>query len=163
MSTSPSYSPSRSPSTSPSPSLSPSVSPSASPSPSRSPSVSPSASPSPSATPAPVSAFEPTRESIEEVIDYSVLISEFENGAEQRRLKSASPLIGFKIRTPALTKLQMRVYRQFIVDRYGALSSFTFTSPFDDVQYTVRFEQNSFRSTYESGVFVCEFQLKVVP
>lgn len=109
-----------------------------------------------------MSDFSPTRETIEEVLDYNVLVSEAENGSEQRRLRHDRALIGFKIKTPVLTKTQMQTYRTFMIGKYGALTSFTFTSPFDDVEYTVRFEANSFRTTYQSGVFQSSFELKRV-
>jgi len=157
-SVSPSKSPSASPSRSPSASISPSYSPSLSPS------KSPSLSPSPSASPStpPVSDFALARESIEEIPDFNVIISEFENGSEQRRLRHARPVGSFKITTPVLTKDQMLAYRNYFTNHYGALNSFTFTSPFDNVQYTVRFEPGSFSNKYEGGCFQCSFQLKVL-
>lgn len=109
-----------------------------------------------------MSDFNLRRESIEEILDYNVLISEFENGDEQRRLKNPAPVIGFVIKTPILTKEQMQEYRDFMTENYGAYDSFTFTSPFDDVEYNVRFVPDSFKTTYSEGVFKCEFQLKVV-
>lgn len=109
-----------------------------------------------------MSDFELRRESIEERLDYSVLVSEFENGVSQRRLRHPKKVIGFSIKTPPLTYAQMTEYRNFVVTKYGALTSFTFTSPFDGVEYDVIFEPGSFRTSFAGGVYQCTFQFKVV-
>jgi hypothetical protein len=109
-----------------------------------------------------MSDFEPTRESIQEILNFDVLISKFENNTEQRRLKNENKVVGFKITTPALTKAQMQTYRTFFITKYGALEQFTFTSPFDDTEYNVRFEPDSFQTTYSIGVFTINFELKIV-
>ncbi len=107
-----------------------------------------------------MSDFALARESCEEVVDFDVIISEFENGAEERRLKNTSPVIGFKIKSPVLTYTQLQAYRNMILTKYGALTAFTFTSPFDQTEYNVRFVPGSFKSTYQSGVFQCSFEFK---
>lgn len=109
-----------------------------------------------------MSDFALARESIEEILDYDVLVSQFENGAEQRRLVHENAVIGFKIRTPVLTKTQMQAYRTFLIGKYGGLTSFTFTSPFDDTEYNVRFVEKSFHTVYEGGIFRCEFEFAKV-
>lgn len=103
------------------------------------------------------------RESVQEVLDYNVLVTEFENQSEQRRLKSLAPLRGFTIKTPDLTKSQAASYRSHFAGQYGALTSFNFTSPIDSVTYNVRYVQGSFKTTHELGYFKCEFELKVIP
>jgi hypothetical protein len=108
-----------------------------------------------------MSDFALARESIEEVIDYSVLISEFDNGAEQRRLKRTNRVTGFKIKSPVLTKTQMQEYRDIFMAKYGSFITFTFTSPFDDIEYNVRFMPNSFKTVFNAGIFTCEFEFKV--
>lgn len=109
-----------------------------------------------------MSDFALARESIEEILDYDVAVSQFSNGWEERRLLSNFKLLGFKIKTPALTKTQMQAYRNFLIDKYGALTSFTFTSPFDDTEYTVRFEPGSFKSVFAGGYFECSFEFQRV-
>lgn len=109
-----------------------------------------------------MSDFELKRENIEEIIDFEVLETEYESGAEQRRLKHDKTLIGFRIKTPALIKPQMQEYRDFFIGKYGTLDSFTFTSPFDDVEYKVKFEKGSFRTIFEQGYYRCEFAFKRV-
>ena len=111
-----------------------------------------------------MSDFELARESIEETFDYNVLIGKFENNYEQRRLKTPEKLLGFKITTPALTKSEMQTYRNFLASKYGALTSFTFTSPFDDTEYDVRFDKGSFRTIFQRGYFKASFAFtRVLP
>jgi len=109
-----------------------------------------------------MSEFLLARESCEEMVGYNVLISEFENGTEMRRLKHANPIIGFRIKSPILTAAQMKEYRDFFIGQYGALDTFDFTSPFDGVKYSVRFVENSFKTQFQGGVFSCLFELRVV-
>jgi len=109
-----------------------------------------------------MSNFALRRESIEETVDYNVAISQFENDVEQRRLKHANKIIGFKITTPIMDYTTLQTYRNFVINKYGALTSFTFTSPFDNVEYSVRLEPGSFQTTYRAAVFQSTFNLKVV-
>ena len=106
-----------------------------------------------------MSDFNPKRESIEELLDFSVGISESDNGTEHRRLFHANDIIGFKVELPAMTYTQQKVYRDFFVGKYGALTSFTMTNPFDNTEYTVRFVPASYRTTFKSGVFKITFEL----
>jgi len=106
-----------------------------------------------------MSEFNPKRESIEEILDYNVAISEAENGAEQRRLIHANAVIGFRVELPAMTYTQQKVYRDYFVGKYGALTSFTMTNPFDNVEYTVRFVPGSFTTKHEKGFFKTSFEL----
>lgn len=101
------------------------------------------------------------RESIEELYNFPVLVSRHEDQSEQRRLSSEKRLIGFRIKSPVLTKLQMTQYRDFFIARYGCFDTFTFTNPFDDRLYYVRFTEDSFRTTFSGGVYQCEFDLVV--
>ena len=109
-----------------------------------------------------MSDFNLARESCEELLDYPVIVSEFENDTEQRRLKHANKVIGFRIKSPVLTYDQLQDYRDFFISKYGALTSFTFTSPFDNVEYTVRFMPNTFKSVFNSGIYQVEWEFKVV-
>jgi hypothetical protein len=59
-----------------------------------------------------------------------------------------------------MTYTQLQDYRDFILGKYGAFTDFTFTSPFDETEYTVRFVPGSFRTVYESGCFQCFFEFK---
>lgn len=107
-----------------------------------------------------MSDFALRRESIEEVIDYNVLIDEFENRKEYRRLVTTGMLVGFKLKAPNMTYTDFQSYRNFFIGKYGALTSFTFTSPFDNVEYTVRFRPGSFKSTFDNGYFQSSFEFQ---
>lgn len=109
-----------------------------------------------------MSDFELAHESVEEVLDYNVLVSRFDGGYEQRRLKHDSPVIGWKFRSPALTKSGMQSYRSFLVGKKGSLTSFTWTSPFDDVEYNVRFKPASMQLQYGNGFFRVEWEFERV-
>jgi hypothetical protein len=109
-----------------------------------------------------MSDFALARESCELIADYNVAISEFENKTEQRRLVTPDRIIGWKIRTPALTKTQMNVYDAFFILKKGSLTAFTFTCPFTSTEYTVRFKPGSYKFTYESGSFQGEFEFERV-
>ena len=69
-------------------------------------------------------------------------------------------LIGFKCKSPALTPTQAAAYLAFYDSKYGSLTSFTFASRMDAVEYNVRFVKGSFRMTYEGGYHRCEFELE---
>lgn len=108
-----------------------------------------------------MSDFTLNRQSLEERISYNVLISEFENGVEQRRLKGSNPIQYFTIESPELTKAQAQDYKDFLASKLGALTSFTFTSPIDDTEYNVRFD-GEMRTRFESGTYKVFFDFKVV-
>lgn len=107
-----------------------------------------------------MSDFALAHESVQEILDYPVLTSKFEAGYEQRRLRWDSAIIGWKFRSPALIKTGMQSYRTFLVNKKGALTNFTWTSPFDDVEYTVRFKQNSYKATYSKGMFRVQWEFE---
>lgn len=109
-----------------------------------------------------MSDFNLPRESVTELMDYDVLVTENENTTEQRRLRNQQIKLGFKVKTPDLTKTQAQSYRSLFQSKYGALTSFTFTNPIDDIEYTVRFVEGSFKTTFVRGYFKCEFEFKRV-
>lgn len=109
-----------------------------------------------------MSDFALAHESVQEILDYNVLVSRFESDYEQRRLKHTSKVIGWKFKSPALTAAGMKTYRDFLISKYGSLTSFTWTSPFDSVEYDVRFTPGTFKNTYEDGYFKLEWEFKKV-
>lgn len=109
-----------------------------------------------------MSDFTLSRESIEIIPNYNVIKSKFENLTEQTRLITPDMIVGYKIKTPAMTKADMQTYLSFFTGKYGTLTSFTFTCPFSDVEYTVRFKEGTFKITYASGYFQGEFEFERV-
>ena len=104
----------------------------------------------------------PKRESIEGIRDYNVGESIFENKSDETRLITPEVLIGFKIKSPQLTYAKLQEYISMFASKFGALTPFTILYPFDNTEYTVRFEKGSWRETYENGSFQVEFSLKRV-
>ena len=100
--------------------------------------------------------------SAEETVDFNVLISEFSDGSEERRLANDQPVIGWKLTSPTLTKTEYAAYRSALVGKYGSLSSFTWENVFDGVVYTVRFVAGSFRGTGAGVKFKAEFAFQKV-
>ena len=100
--------------------------------------------------------------SIEELYGYNVLVTEFDNQSEQRRLKTASPVRGFVCTSDVLTLAQMQEHTAFFAARSGALDTFSFVSPFDAVTYTVRFVPDTFRVSYSAGAFNVAWEFKVI-
>lgn len=109
-----------------------------------------------------MSDFALKREKITQQFDFAVIVSEFENGSEQRRLQHANKVIGFKVETPPLTYDQFQAYQSFFISKYGALQKFTFTNPFDNTEYNVRFVPQTFETVFESGFYKAKFDFKVV-
>jgi len=103
----------------------------------------------------------PTREETEEIYSYNVLVSRFEDESEQRRAVSTNGLIGLRIRSPNLTRAQMEVIRNFYIAKTGELTSFTVENPFDQTEYTMRFE-GPMRIRFRGGVFQCTYELRRV-
>jgi len=108
-----------------------------------------------------MSDFELDYESVEEILSYPVLVSQFESESEQRRIITSKKIMGFKITSPSLTKTGMQEYRDFFIAKYGKKTGFTFTSPFDDVEYTVRFD-SELTTTYSKGFYKCTFTFKII-
>ena len=93
--------------------------------------------------------------SFQETIRFRTLISTGENGTEQRRAKWQNPLREFTMNHNAITQdtganlgdaLEGedvdRLFR-FYTNRQGKFDLFTFTSPMDGSNYTVRFAEDS--------------------
>ncbi len=96
---------------------------------------------------------------IDEAVEYKTLVSEFENGAEQRRRKWQNPLSKWTRRFNNRTLSEMQAVRNFFKSKFGALMSFTWTNPNDAVEYTVRFVEDSFQFSRKAyGVYDFEFE-----
>lgn len=95
---------------------------------------------------------------LDEVVEYKTLVSEFENGAQQRRRKWSNPLRKWTLRFRNRTLSEMNNIRDFFMNKYGSFDSFTWTNPNDSVEYTVRFAEDSFKfSLKDYQVYDFEF------
>ena len=83
----------------------------------------------------------------EETPQFKTLISTFENGVEQRRNKWSSGIKEFKIVAKNRPLTDFETIRDFFVAKKGAYTSFTWVNPNDNVEYTVRFKEDSLRFT----------------
>jgi len=104
----------------------------------------------------------PKRQEIEGVRDYNVEESVFDNKSDETRLITPDELIGFKIVSPQLTYTQYQEYLTQFRAVKGSLTPFTILYPFDNTEYSVRFEKGSWKESYKSGSFQVEFSLKRV-
>lgn len=105
----------------------------------------------------------PRRETVTRTLDRNVLITEFENSVEQRRLVSDQIFSGFKIQTPNMIPSDMKAYSDFFLSKFGALTSFIFPDPFNNNAETrVRFVPGTWQESYAGGVMRASFELKRV-
>ncbi len=70
---------------------------------------------------------------------FKTLISNFENGYEQRRKKWAHGKHSFSVKYDTLTLAEVDTLYDFYVARNGSHEAFYFANPVDTVTYTVRF------------------------
>jgi len=105
--------------------------------------------------------FDLARAAVEETWRYPVLVSEFEDQSEQRRLRTQKKIVGFKITSPRLTRRSYEDYRDFFQERQGAYAAFEFESPFDGITYEVRFTRE-LKTIYKNAHYICTFELTVI-
>jgi hypothetical protein len=92
----------------------------------------------------------------EETLQYKTLISQFENGAEQRRAKRSSAVTEYKNRSATA----LGTVKTLFNNKMGALTSFTWTHPISAVTKTVRFKEDSLAYRYTTcGLYDFEFSL----
>jgi phage-related protein len=82
---------------------------------------------------------------VDETVSYKTIVSEFENGAEQRRKKWSNPQRKWSLRFRNRKKSEVDAVKVFFTGRLGSLTAFTWTNPNDSVEYTVRFADDSFK------------------
>ena len=76
----------------------------------------------------------------EEEIEYKTLVSQFENGAEQRRQVWAAPRRRFKLVYKNRTTTEFGTMKTLFDTSAGSYGTFLWTNPNDSTQRTVRFE-----------------------
>lgn len=90
---------------------------------------------------------------------YDVIISRFENGYEQRRLKCNTPLRTFSLQFTARDATEMAAVKTFYGTYYGSLTAFSISIEGADV--TGRFVEDSFtwkRRAYNVYDYSFDFQ-----
>ncbi len=92
--------------------------------------------------------------------EFSTVMSEFENGAEQRRAKWASDFKKFDCRFENRPKTDFTTLQAFFEAREGKYDTFEFTNPEDSVVYTVRFDDDKLEISHKTAL-VYSFKLKL--
>lgn len=96
----------------------------------------------------------------EENPQYKTLISQFENGAEQRRAKRSSAITEYKLVYKTRRQADLNTVTALFNSKKGALTSFTWTHPISGSTLTVRFKEDSLTYTNISyGLYNFEFSL----
>ena len=97
----------------------------------------------------------------DEEIKFKTLVTEFENGAEQRRSKWGAPLRKFTLSYTNRLAFELAQVRDLFLLKLGAASEFTWTNPNDNVEYSVRFQEDSFKFSNKAyGVY--DFDVSLV-
>lgn len=96
----------------------------------------------------------------EEAPQYKTLITEFENGVEQRRAKRASAITEYRLVYKNRSASDLSTITTLFNAQKGALTSFTWEHPVSAVEKTVRFKEDSltYRNTVY-GLYDIEFSL----
>ena len=89
------------------------------------------------------------------------LITEFENGSEQRRQVWTTVRHGFRLQYNAVSLATAEAIRAFFEARKGAYESFTFVNPTNSVSYTVRFKDDTF-SYSDIGGGLCKLSVDLI-
>ncbi len=100
---------------------------------------------------------------VDENVQYKTIVSEFENGTEQRRRKWSTPLRKWSLKFHNKTQSELNAIKSFFTSKYGAYASFTWTNPNDGVEYVVRFVEDSFKFALKAyQMYDVEFDLTEV-
>lgn len=90
----------------------------------------------------------------------NIIVEQFENGSEQRRDKWGRTRKRFGINFNPRSKEEIDALRSFYVSRRGPANAFDFISPLDNVDYMVRFEENSLKiSRTAYGIYQAQVTL----
>jgi len=96
-------------------------------------------------------------------ISYKTAITEYENGIEQRRALWSSSLKTWQLVYEERGNTDIEIITTLFDSKKGASSSFTWTNPKDNVDYTVRFEEDDLELIYNPNLtWSVSFKLKQV-
>jgi len=87
----------------------------------------------------------------QETPEFRTLVSKFENGVEQRRSARNNPIRTWKLEFKNVSKSVYELILDFFIAKKGQFSSFTWTNPNDNVEYTVRFGED--KINFERNAF----------
>lgn len=86
----------------------------------------------------------------DEAPQFKTIISQYENGVEQRRAKWSTPIREWCLNYINRAAADFCCARDFYICKCGGLCSFTWQNPSDSCCYTVRFKEDSLRFTLKS-------------
>ena len=93
--------------------------------------------------------------------NYKTIISEFENGVEQRRPRWGATLREWQLQFRNRSASDVSTIQTLFDTKLGAYASFTWTNPLDSVDYTVRFKEDSFE-VFNTAYGIYDFQFALV-
>lgn len=82
---------------------------------------------------------------MEEEIKFDTLVSEFENGYEQRRAKRDTALRAWRLFFTNRTGAELAEVTDFFEEHKGSYESFSWENPNDEEEYTVRFKADTLK------------------
>jgi phage-related protein len=88
---------------------------------------------------------------LETMPQFKTLISQFENGVEQRRPQRSQWIREFKLTYKNRYYADMNTILTLFSSKQGAFQSFTWVNPEDGSTYTVRFKEDSFTRQLKAG------------
>lgn len=95
-----------------------------------------------------------------EATQFNTVVTQFENGVEQRRAVRDNPIRTFTLEFRNRDATEMGLILAHFNAKQGALTAFTFLNPNDSAQYNVRYSEDSLnieRKTY--GYYDFSFKL----
>ena len=99
----------------------------------------------------------------EDKTTFNTLVTEFENGVEQRRAKWATPIKSWKFVYKNRTASELSTLQTLFENKKGRYSSWTWTNPVDSQTYTVRFDTDELLVMLKAyGIYDIEFTVKEV-
>jgi phage-related protein len=91
---------------------------------------------------------------------YKTLVSKFENGAEQRRAKWATPIRSWRLSFRNKSQTDKDTLQTLFASKLGRYGTFLWTNPLDSVQYTVRFDTDELQVSEKAyQIYDIEFDL----
>jgi phage-related protein len=96
----------------------------------------------------------------EEKPQYNTLITNFENGVEQRRPTRSTAIREWTLQYRNRSSADMQTVLDLFNSKKGAYTAFDWTNPEDSVDYTVRFKEDSLTKTMKHyGIYDFQFVL----
>ena len=87
----------------------------------------------------------------DEASEFKTLISEAENGVEQRRPKWGSSRKRWQLQYRNRPAADLNTAKNFFISKLGPFAVFTWVNPNDSAQYNVRFADDSLQVTRHDG------------